>query len=295
MNRRLTRILFLAFVIAAVGSYLVYRIAGRQMGAGPKPPTTQLITASRDLEIGTVIKGTDLSSREWIGALPKGAIASKEGIIGRGVVSTVYQGEPIVETRLAAAGSGGGLAATIRPGMRACAVKVDEVVGVAGFVVPGMRVDVLVSGTGSGASANEGPKVKTVLQNIEVLSAGTNIQKDTEGKPVQVQVVSLLVTPDQAEILSLASNQTRIQLVLRNPLDTDTTQTPGVAMTSLFSDGHPAQPKAALHRATPTPAIAIPVAPHMFLVEVLNGNKRSQEKFVAADHSTADHSVADHQ
>lgn len=268
----------MAFVIAAVCSYTVYRIAGKQMATSAKPQTTQVITASRDLEIGSVIKDGDLTTLEWVGTLPKGAVSSKEGLVGRGVTSTVYQGEPIMETRLAAAGSGGGLAATIRPGMRACAVKVDEVVGVAGFVVPGMRVDVLVSGTGPGASASDGPKVKTVLQNIQVLSAGTNIQKDNEGKPVQVQVVNLLVTPEQAEILSLASNQTHIQLVLRNPLDTDTTKTPGVAMTNLFSDGKP-QPKPAVHRPAPTPAVATPVAPHVFLVEVLNGNKRSEEKF----------------
>jgi pilus assembly protein CpaB len=138
-----------------------------------------------------------------------------------------------------------------------------------------MRVDVLISGTPPGpATASEGPKVKTLLQNIEVLSAGTDIQKDAEGKPQQVQVVNLLVTPDQAELLSLASNQTRIQLVLRNPLDLQMTKPPGTFMANLFSDGAPPKPRpAGGHHASP------PVA-SVYLVEVFNGTKRTEEKFV---------------
>ena len=109
--------------------------------------------------------------------------------------------------------------------MRACAVKVDDVVGVAGFVTPGMRVDVIISGIPPGAqpSRSKAFSPRTILQNIQVLSAGTDIQKDAEGKAKPVQVVNLLVTPEQAETLSLASNQqVKIQLVLRNPLDTKT-------------------------------------------------------------------------
>jgi len=161
--------------------------------------------------------------------------------------------------------------------MRACAVKVDEVVGVAGFVTPGMRVDVLISGNPPGAAnTNQGPKVKTLLQNIEVLSAGTDIQKDAEGKPQQVQVVNLLVTPDDAELLSLASNQTRIQLVLRNPLDTKVTNPPGTAMANLFVDkSQPAtQPAVITRKAQPK------ASSRVLLIEVFNGSKRSEEKFV---------------
>ena len=109
----------------------------------------------------------------------------------------------------------------IPPGMRAVPVRVNEVVGVAGFVVPGMRIDVLISGSRPNGDQNLGTITRTLLQNLEVLSAGTDFKKDPEGKPVQVQVVNLLVTPEQAELLSLASAQTQIQLVLRNPLDRD--------------------------------------------------------------------------
>ncbi len=285
MNRRLSTILFIAFLVAVAASYLVYRVAGNQIHP-PQAQTTRIIMAAKDLQIGTVLREGDVTTGEWVGTIPKGTVVNIVNALGRGVVSQLYEGEPILETRLAAVGSGGGLAATIRQGMRACAVRVDDVVGVAGFVRPGMRVDVLVSGTGPGATANQGPKVKTLLQNIEVLSAGTDIQKDNEGKPVQVQVVNLLVTPEQAELLSLASNQTKIQLVLRNPLDTDSPKTPGVVMSSIFSDDVP-RAKAVVFK---KPAVKAPVqppvqvekpapAPRIYLIEILNGGKHTEEKF----------------
>ncbi len=279
MNRRLSTILLLAFVVAAISSYLVYRVAGKQMHA-PQPRTTTIIVASRDLQVGALVRDSDLTTAQWMGVPPKGAILSKTAAIGRGVVSDMYQSEPVLETRLAAPGSGGGMAATIRPGMRACAVRVDDVVGVAGFVTPGMRVDVLVSGS---MSPSEGPRVKTLLQNIEVLSAGTNIQKDNEGKAVPVQVVNLLVTPEEAELLSLASNQTKIQLVLRNPLDTDTPKTASIAMTNVFSEGNPPPPKpkqVVYKKAAPQ----VEPPPRVYLVQVFNGARHTEEKFPDAQH-----------
>src|ERR1700761_1953134 len=236
MNRRLATVLFSAFAVAAICSYLVYRVIGNRLGA-VQPKTTRVIVAATDIKLGSLLRDVDLSTADFVGSLPKGAILKKEDAIGRGVVSNLYQGEPIIDSRLAAAGSGGGLAATIRQGMRACAVKVDEVVGVAGFVTPGMRVDVLISGNPPGpVNPAEGTKVRTLFQNVEVLSAGTDIQKDNEGKPQQVQVVNLLVTPEQAELLSLASTQTHIQLVLRNPLDTQVAQLSGSALARLYTD-----------------------------------------------------------
>jgi pilus assembly protein CpaB len=286
MNRRLTMILSSAFVVAVLCSYVVYRIAAKQLNTPRQPQATPVVVAARDLEIGTLIKDADLTTAEWIGPLPKGALSAKETIIGRGVVSQLYQGEPVIDTRLAGAGAGGGLAATIPPGMRACAVRVNEVVGVAGFVVPGMRVDVIISGTSPGATAAQGPTVKTLLQNIQVLSAGTNIQKDNEGKPVQVPVVNLLVTPEQAEVLSLAGNETRIQLVLRNPLDTETVKTPGAGMAGLFAGPVAPRVERAVVRkpaAPPPPTVEKAPPPVVYLVQILNGSKRSEEKFNAAE------------
>jgi pilus assembly protein CpaB len=280
MNNRVLIILLSAFFIALGCSYLVYRLVGNRLSAR-QPTTTAMVVAARDIPLGSVLHAEDLGTAQMTGPLPKGAIVNSQDAVGRGVVSTLYQGEPILESRLAAPGSGGGLAATIPQGMRACAVKVDEVVGVAGFVTPGMRVDVLISGSPPNESNANGPRVKTLLQNIQVLSAGINIQKDAEGKPQQVQVVNLLVTPAQAEDLSLASSQTRIQLVLRNPLDTQVAQPPGTATANLFGEKEIAPPKPQTVRVAP-PSTPKPTS-HVYLIQVYNGSKQSEAKFASGE------------
>jgi pilus assembly protein CpaB len=285
MNKRLLTILLLAFIIAGACAFLVYRIMGNRIVASRQTPTTRVVAAAQDLKLGTVLAAGDLNSIDVSGTPPKGSFLEKDKatLVGRGVASDLYQGEPILDNRLAPAGSGGGLAATIPKGMRACAVKVDEVVGVAGFVTPGQRVDVLASGTPPNASQTaqmqaEGTQVRTILQNIEVLSAGINIQKDAEGKPQQVQVVNLLVTPDQAEMLSLASsnNGVKIQLVLRNPLDTKTDPVQGSAMLNIF-DQNAAPIKSATNQ--PVSHVRRKPKPKPFSVVVINGSKQSVEKF----------------
>jgi pilus assembly protein CpaB len=275
MNRRLLTILLIAFVVASACTFLVYRILGHMIVASKPIPTTKVVAASTDIKLGTVLTAADLTTTQIAGAPPKGAILKPEDAIGRGVISNIYQGEPIVDSRLAPAGSGGGLAATIPDGMRACAVKVDEVVGVAGFVTPGMRVDVLASGTPPGTD-QQGTQSRTILQNIEVLSAGTDIQKDAEGKPQQVQVVNLLVTPEQAQTLTLASNQLKIQLVLRNPLDTKVVQVPTTAMGGLFANQAPA-PQRRVVRIAPKPK-----APE-YSIQVMNGSTTTEQKFNASE------------
>jgi pilus assembly protein CpaB len=275
MNRRLLTILLVAFVIAGGCAFLVYRIVGVRMAAAKPLSTTQIVSAAKDIPLGAVITTADLSTMTIAGAAPKGAILKPEDAVGRGVIAEISQGEPVLDSHLAGLGSGGGLAPTIPDGMRASAVRVDEVVGVSGFVLPGMRVDVLVSGNPPGAAgATEGMVTKTILQNIQVLSAGTDIQKDAEGKPQQVQVVNLLVTPDQAETLSLASSL-KIQLVLRNPLDTKIAKVSPSSMQGLFADQN-APPHPA---ATAAPRKAAKRDSNTFTVEVINGSKSSDEKF----------------
>jgi pilus assembly protein CpaB len=270
MNRRMLVILLSAFVIASMSAFLVWRMVGARISASKPIATTRLIAAAKDLKIGMVLDASDLTTLQIVGTAPTGALLDVKNAIGRGVISPLYTGEPIMESRLAPKGSGGGLAATIKTGMRACAVKVDDVVGVAGFVTPGMRVDVLISGVPPSAQGTQNSEVRTILQNIEVLSAGTDIQKDAEGKPQQVQVVNLLVTPDQAQILSLATSQMHIQLVLRNPLDTTISNVPETAMTNLFGGPKPTS-TAARKRAKSLPP--------PFTVQVLNGSHKSEEKF----------------
>lgn len=277
MTRRLVTILVTAFVIAALCSYLVAKIVGNRLSA-PAVKTTTVIAAAQDLPIGTIISAHDLGTTQIAGALPPGVETKADDVIGRGVISPIYKGEAIVDGRLAQKGAGGGLAATIPKGMRACAVRVDDVVGLAGFVTPGKRVDVLISGTPPGAAqSGNNPEVSTLLQNIEVLSAGTNIQKDANGKPEQVQVVNLLVTPKQAELLSLASTQTHIQLVLRNPLDTQKDKLPNFALANLYEGG--IIPKRPVYTGVRAQRAA---APPPFVMEVINGSNRSATKFASA-------------
>jgi pilus assembly protein CpaB len=286
MNQRLFSVLIFAFVVSAGASLLLYRLIASRVTANAKQPTAQVIVASRTLELGTLIRESDLRMGDWPGTLPHGALLRKEDVVGRGVMAAIYDGEPVMESRLAPKGAGAGLAATIPAGMRAVAVRVNEVVGVAGFVVPGMRVDILIAGNPPGAQSSAGMVSRTLLQNIEVLSAGQNFQKDAEGKPVQVQVVNLLVTPEQAEILSLASNETRLQLVLRNPLDTQTAKTTGISLSALY--GAPIKPLEAPRLRVPvarvkmTPFIEPPKPASPVTVEVMNGSKRMEAKFPAA-------------
>jgi len=276
MNRKVLTTLIVAFVIASLCGFVTYRLVTSHMAATAPLKTARVVAAASDIKLGTVLSSSDLKMVEIAGSPPKGAIFNAEAAVGRGVISNLYEGEPVLESRLAAPGSGGGLAATIPPGMRACAVKVDDVVGVAGFVTPGMRVDVLASGTPPGASATtQGTVTSTILQNIEVLSAGTDIQKDAEGKPHQVQVVNLLVTPEEAQSLSLASNQLKIQLVLRNPLDTKVSQVAGTAMSNLFV-GQNSAPKP-FRRVVPVVRKKAELEP--FKVQVINGSTVSEEKF----------------
>jgi pilus assembly protein CpaB len=286
MNRRVLIIVSCALVLSVCASYLVYRAVGSRVTAGQAPPTVKLVVAARNLAAGTLIQDSDLKIAAWFGPPPAGAILQRGALGNRAVVSSIYEGELVTENRLAPIGSGGGLAATIPPGMRACAVKVNEVVGVAGFVVPGMRVDVLITGLPPGGSALDGPKVRTLLQNIQVLSAGVNFQKDREGKPEQAQVVNLLVTPAQAEILSLASNETHIQLVLRNPMDTQVSGLPGTIMSDLFGRARAPEPvptvlpkRAPRVMPSPAPVAAEPAAPKPYTIDVSNGSVHTQVTF----------------
>jgi len=257
MNKRLALVFAFAFVISAAASLLIYRLVSARLDTAARPAQTKLLVAARDLALGTLIKEPDLKFADWTGPVPQHSLKAKEDAIDRGVIAGIFTDEPILETRLAPKGAGAGLAATIPVGMRAVAIRVNEVVGISGFAVPGMKVDVLILGNpGAGSGRDSSTMSKILLQNMEVLSAGQQIQKDSEGKPVSVQVVNLLVTPEQAEILSLASNDARIQLVLRNPLDSKETKTRGSRLAELFG-----QPAGALKTDSPVARRAPPPKP----------------------------------
>jgi pilus assembly protein CpaB len=284
MNRRLVSVLIFALVVASVTSYLVYRlILVRVQSQGHPVATNVLVVASHDLQVGVLIHDSDLQEMPWSAPIPEQAIKTVPDAAGRGVIANIYRGEPILSGRLASRGAGAGLASTIPMGMRAVAIRVNEVVGLAGFVLPGMRVDVLMAGNVPVVESRAGTLCRTILQNIEVLSAGQKMEKTADGKPESAQVVNLLVTPDQAEILNLASSETKVQLVLRNPLDTKTEATQGTSIARLFGVSETA-PQAArpVFRSVPQAkpiGLLVPPEPAIERVEVFRGGKRTEEIF----------------
>src|SRR4051812_830813 len=277
MNRRFLAVLVFALVVSATASLLVYHfLLVNFRRAGQNIKTHKVLVASHELEAGTLIQSADLRWVESGAALPTQALTVENEALGRGVIATIYENEPLTTGRLADKGAGAGLASMIPVGKRAVALKVNEVVGLAGFVVPGMRVDVIIAGNGS-PDLGRNILSRTVLQNIEVLSAGHKIEKSGDGKPETAEVVNLLVTPDQAEVLSLASSETKVQLVLRNPLDTKEQTTHGTSVAALFGQSVTPPPTPSLRpivlRQPEAPVKREPEA----TVEVFNGIKRSEQ------------------
>ncbi len=288
MNKRLIAVFTFAVVVAGLASLVVIKVVGGSGTREVKPvPTVQVWAAAHDLAVGSMVQPADVTAVPWAGTVPPKAAQQKPGEVcpwvGRGVTSEIFQSEPVVEDRLAPKGAGAGLAATIPTGFRAVAVRVDEIVGLAGFVGPGQRVDVLISGTPPNGGAATGTLEKTLLQNVQVLSAGHNMQKDPEGKPISVTVVNLLVNPEDAELLTLATKETRVQLVLRNPTDTKEVKTSGTSVAHLFLGVKgPIAPDIVDRRPRAVkPVVVVPVvkeAPPV-MVEVIQGNSRSTVKF----------------
>ncbi len=292
MKKRLIGLLAFALAVSAGAAFVLYQLIASKITVGAsaaRPTTTKVLVASRDLALGALITERDVTTQEYL-TPPPGAILKKVDIVNRGVTSPIHENSPFYDTSLAPKGAGAGFASTIPTGMRAFAVHVTEVIGVAGFAVAGMRVDLLVSGNPPGAGQeNVGSITRTLLQNIEVLSAGQNYQKDAEGKPVLVQVVNLLVTPEQAEILNLATQQT-IQLVLRNPTDREIVKTPGASTLNLFAGGRIRAPRingdSEDNRPKPQPNISPggpPLVPtpkmQTVTIEVFSGSRRVESTF----------------
>lgn len=267
MNKRLLSVVLFGLLFAGGASLVLYRIMMSSSSKGPAADAQPVCIAAHDIEAGKVVKDEDLALIPWPGPLPATAIRTKREGTGRAVSAKIYKNEPVLGDRLAASGVGAGLAAMIPAGMRAVAVKVNEVVGLAGFAVPGTHVDVISSGNQAvaGVTTSGGTISRTILQDITVLSAGQDFKQDVDGKPISVEVVNLLVTPHQAELLSLAGSQTTIQLVLRNGLDNEKIETSGVALSSLLGNSAPAvaipEVRAARQPVTAVRVAASPLAP----------------------------------
>jgi pilus assembly protein CpaB len=191
-----------------------------------EPRTATIVLSARSLPVGAFVTERDVKVVSWPGeAVPSGYIRSIKDAVGRGIITPVAENEPLLAAKLSTKDAGGGLPIIIRDGMRAVSVRVDEVIGVAGFVLPGTRVDVLL--TLDKNQSRSQAITKTLLQNVQTLAAGQSVTRDKEGKPQTVTVITLLVSPDDAELLALASKEGRLQLALRNTLDTMPVYTAG--------------------------------------------------------------------
>jgi pilus assembly protein CpaB len=245
-------------------------------------PTRPVVVAAADLDIGAELRREDIRIIDWpANAVPAGAISDPKQVIGRGIVLPMIQNEPILPLKLASTEAGSGLPPAIPPGLRAVSVRVNEVIGVAGYVLPGTRVDVVatVSPTGSAQEMTS----KVVLTNVQVLAAGTKIERDTErNKPMPVSVVTLLVDPEEAERLTLASTEGKIQLALRNPLDKTMPATRGIQPKALLGFAAPvktavARQQIASGKTVQAPIVVVPPSPEAPTVEIIRGDKRAHE------------------
>jgi pilus assembly protein CpaB len=237
MDRRFLTVLGVSLVFALVVSSIFYQLSAKAGGPTKKVDQVDMqdiVVAAKPLPVGITVKPDDIKvTKIPAAAFPKGAFSKPEEVIDRPVISNILFEEPILDGRLAARGAGVGPVAAIPIGMRAVSVRVNDVVGVAGFVLPGMKVDVLVTGRPPNAEGNN-TVTRTVLQNITVLTAGQTLQADPRGQAINAPVVTLLVTPEQAEILTLAGNEAKIQLVLRSASDPTVSSTRGQKMTDLY-------------------------------------------------------------
>lgn len=281
----------LASLAFACGIALVgYKVLGNPDGR--KPVSSQnVVVATVDLPMGARIRPQDVRIASVPRELaPQNCFEKLDDVKDRVVTNLIVKDEPVVGSRLAAPGSAPGLAPMIPPGYRAVAVRVNDVIGVAGFIQPGMRVDVLATGRLAGS---EDSVTRTVLQNVVVLSAGQVLQPEPKGQVINAQVVTLQVRPDEAEVLTLTSAEARIQLVLRNSSDSAMAQTPGAHLAAIYNVGASAQPAVVRHVDRPATAVVklptppvpppapTPAPPRS--VEVIRGTTRSD---VAMPHET---------
>ena len=271
MARRMMLALVVALVISGLFTFWLSRRVAHASRTPVQPPN-QYVAAARSLDPGETIRREDLSMIDWPKNHPlAGSFVKIDDVVGRAVLYPLSAGQPILDRQLAAAGSGIGLTGKIPIGMRAIALQSNEVVGVAGFLMPGTHVDVLVTYTDQD---HPQPVTATVLQDVEVLAAGHQVQPDPAGKPVSVDVVTLLLSPEAAEKATLASEKGTIHFVLRNGGDHQEAQATPVDMAKLA--------------ALPTTATGTPVhvavvktkpTPKPWVVETMMGDKRSTVSF----------------
>ncbi len=266
-------VLVLALTAGGALSFATYNYVQNAPARTVSIPTRPVLVAATDLNIGAELTRDDIRTIEWpANAVPQGALSDPKDVIGRGLVMPMIQNEPILPMKLASKEAGAGLPPAIPQGLRAVSVRVNEVIGVAGYVTPGTRVDVVA--TVNPTQNHQDITSKVILTDVQVLAAGTKLEQAGEGqKPTPVSVVTLLVNPDESERLTLAATEGKIQLALRNPLDRDNPSTNGVKPSSLLGTAPVVRQ---VVRRAPAPAPA-PVASNLPVVEIIRGDKRAHE------------------
>jgi pilus assembly protein CpaB len=284
MRNRLFAVLAIAVLAGGGLAYGTYNAMKAQPIQTQTIQTQPVVVAASDLSLGAELKAEDLKVLNFPqGQAPEGAFAAPPELVGRGLIVSVVKGEPFLPGKLAAKEAGAGLPPVIPDGMRAVSVRVNEVIGVAGYVLPGSRVDVIT--TVSPTNQMQDMTSKVVLANVLTLTAGTRMEQDQkDGKPVQVTVVTLAVSPEQAERLALASTEGKVQLALRNPLDQSAPATPGIKPAGLLGGVKTPAPvtqtasTSSTRRRDPQ-AVTVAAAPVVSAptVEVIRGNDRKNE------------------
>jgi len=276
--------LFAVFAIAIVAggtfAFATYRYIQGRPAAGVAMQTRPVVVAVANLDLGAELRREDIRVIDWpADSVPAGAFGDPKDVIGRGLIQPVVQNAPVLEGQMASKEMGAGLPPVIPQGMRALSVRVNDVIGVAGYVLPGTRVDVVA--TVNPTDQHPDTTSKVILTNIQVITAGTKIERGGDSKPVTVNVVTLLVDPAQSERLTLASTEGKIQLALRNPLDKTIPATPGVRPSALFGFGAATRTAVARNHVVvsgPSSVKAVAAtAPELPTVEIIRGDKRAHE------------------
>jgi pilus assembly protein CpaB len=284
MDKRLLTVVMVAVLVALVITAVFYQITVGRRPTQADVATKELVVATRELPMGAKITPQDVRLIDFPQQnYPKGGFESIDTVLDRSVVQPILLDEAVVAGRVTEPGAGIGLAPRIPEGMRAVAVSVNQVSGVSGFLLPGSKVDVLLTGT---PLNEDGRATTTVLENLEVLSTAHKVEAGADGRPENVPVVNLLVTPPQAEMLTLAAAEGRIQLILRNPNDKEqTAEERDIARsTDLFAKGDLKKPRpAAGGPLRPRPVVSLPPPPPPPLeIEMIRGNTRSMETIGAS-------------
>ncbi len=266
----------LALAVGLLVSFTVYNRLRTFAGSNSNMSGVPVVVAADDIQVGAKLDTHDVRVITLPqSAVPPGAYSATSKVLGRGAVLPMSSGEFILPSKLAALNAGAGLPSMIPQGMRAVSVRVNDVVSVAGFVQPGTRVDVLATGNQGGGNDRQ---TTTVLENVAVIAVGKSLDRNASNDAQTAPVITLLVSPDDAQKLALVSQEGRIQLSLRNPLDTKKGGIGATRTSSLYLGETPAAtPSKAKARKVIAKVPASPPAPYQ--VEMIRGSKRDETKF----------------